>query len=58
MTMYFERLDVIDIGLYKIPCSSCGSMPFIWRFLNFAIHMERSELHLGRAMKENNDDHL
>ena len=58
MTMYFERLDVIDIGLYKIPCSSSGSTPFILSFLNVVIHIERSELHLNRTMKENNDDHI
>ena len=56
--MYFERLDVIDIGLYMIPCSLSGSTPFILSFLNVVIHIERSELHLNRTMKENNDDHI
>ena len=58
MTMYFERLDVIDIGLYNIPCSSSRSTPFILSFLNVVIHIELSELHLNRTMKENNDDHI
>ena len=57
MTRYVERLDVI-VGLYKIPCSSSGSMPFRLSFPNFVIHSERSELRLSWAMKENNDDHL
>ena len=35
-----------------------ASKKILLRLLNCAIHIERSELHLGRAMKENNEDHV
>ena len=58
MTLYVEGLMSLILGFLKFLVLASGSMPFILSFLNCAIHIERSELHLGRAMKENNEDHV
>ena len=49
ITMYFEQLYPVYVGLYKFLCSSSGVIPFIFSFLNFSFIL-RSEFHLRWAM--------